>query len=362
MSKILIICPGSKSGTIYGVSEILCNSFNEVNMNCTIKCLKDLSEVKASYFGLLFYFLKLDKNTNILLMHFESILLTPILKLFGFKKIYPVFHTDLVGYYDGVNKVRRAVIRFLLLITRNLTNIFVSIESMDKSKKFFKIKKCEYVYNIVENNKTSIRIKKRNKCHKVIIGVVSRLHPKKNISRAVRIFSEIGKIENVELHIYGEGEERSSLENLIKLLNSSDIIKLKGFFSDIDNIYSNIDGLISFSELEGFGVAIVESIVRGVPVLHTNCGSGPSEIICGEFVQLESVDCIRTDIGYLVKNYPNQAKNSKDMTHFDKKYISIVNNFIKEIRYSGFSMEYDYTKFSKVAIIAKWEKIFLEVR
>ena len=71
--------------------------------------------------------------------------------------------------------------------------------------------------------------------------------------------------------------------NEIKKLNLSEFIDLKGYLSQhqiVKELHNN-DILISASDVETFGVVLIEAQACGLPVIATNCG-GPSDIISDE--------------------------------------------------------------------------------
>jgi len=115
--------------------------------------------------------------------------------------------------------------------------------------------------------------------YKVIIGM-GRLTNQKDFSTLIRSFKKVkDKKKYVKLIILGEGEERDKLEGLIKKLGLKNDVHLVGF---VDNPYSYIkksDVFVMSSLYEGLPVSLLEALACGVPVISTNCPSGPSEIL-----------------------------------------------------------------------------------
>ena len=64
--------------------------------------------------------------------------------------------------------------------------------------------------------------------------------------------------------------------------------------------------LILSSQYEGFGNVIIEAMTLGVPVISTDCPSGPREIIgkneYGELVEVGNFEQLAEKIYYLLKN------------------------------------------------------------
>ena len=83
------------------------------------------------------------------------------------------------------------------------------------------------------------------------------------------------------LVILGEGGDRPRLEKLISELRLEDRVHLPGF---VDNPFSWMRAAQLFalsSVIEGSGNVLVEAMALGIPVVTTDCPSGPAEIVDG---------------------------------------------------------------------------------
>ncbi len=112
----------------------------------------------------------------------------------------------------------------------------------------------------------------------VILGV-GRLNQQKDFLTLIRAFAKVRQQLPARLIILGEGEERSSLELLVKELNLNNDVALPGF---VDNPYiymAKAAVLVLSSGWEGFGNVLVEAMAVGTPVVATDCPSGPAEIL-----------------------------------------------------------------------------------
>lgn len=83
------------------------------------------------------------------------------------------------------------------------------------------------------------------------------------------------------LIILGEGSQRQYLLDLASQLNISKKVFLPGFISNPFPLLKAAKIFVSASRVEGFGQAILEALALGVPVVATNCNTGPSEILDG---------------------------------------------------------------------------------
>lgn len=84
---------------------------------------------------------------------------------------------------------------------------------------------------------------------------------------------------NVTLHIYGEGPDRQSLENLIDDLQLQKNIKLMGYCEDILPKIASAKFLVCSSNIDAFPNVILEALSIGVPVIATDASSGIRDLV-----------------------------------------------------------------------------------
>lgn len=87
-------------------------------------------------------------------------------------------------------------------------------------------------------------------------------------------------VADASLEIFGEGSERNNLELLIKSLNIEDSVKLHGLCPRkiLAATLKRSDAFVLASRSETFGVAYIEALSCGVPVIATKCG-GPEAFV-----------------------------------------------------------------------------------
>jgi len=88
----------------------------------------------------------------------------------------------------------------------------------------------------------------------------------------------IKKYKNIKLLIVGDGKLRSELERQVKDLRLENSVKFLGFRRDIDLVLGAIDIFVLASVFEPFGIALVEAMSMGKPVIGSASG-GIVEII-----------------------------------------------------------------------------------
>ena len=113
-----------------------------------------------------------------------------------------------------------------------------------------------------------------------VLITVGRLHKQKDHKTLISAFSKVLKMtHNVRLVIIGEGSERARLEKIIQELNLNDRIVLLGYQENPYKFMAKADIFILSSRYEGFPNVILEAMACGLPVISTDCPSGPGEII-----------------------------------------------------------------------------------
>ncbi|ANY78291.1 hypothetical protein BB934_08625 [Microvirga ossetica] len=130
------------------------------------------------------------------------------------------------------------------------------------------------------------------------IVAVGRLVPNKNFSMLLRAYAaaNVGSA----LVILGEGAERSRLEALASELGVSDKVHLPGFAANPHAILARAQFYVSPSNAEGFPNAMIEAMSLGLPVVSTDCESGPSEILQGGAGAPKVTELTKARFGILV--------------------------------------------------------------
>jgi N-acetyl-alpha-D-glucosaminyl L-malate synthase BshA len=99
----------------------------------------------------------------------------------------------------------------------------------------------------------------------------------KRVQDVVKIFAEVNKQIPSKLLFVGDGPERSTAEDLGRDLGISEEIRFVGKQEQMEDILAIADLFLLTSEYESFGLAALEAMAAGVPVISTNAG-GLAEI------------------------------------------------------------------------------------
>lgn len=108
-----------------------------------------------------------------------------------------------------------------------------------------------------------------------VVITVARLEAVKGIEYLIKAISNLkSQISNLQLFIAGDGSERKNLEKLTQDLDLEEKVKFLGQIppEGIPEYLSRADCFVLPSVKEGFGIAILESLAAGVPVVASRVG------------------------------------------------------------------------------------------
>ena len=141
--------------------------------------------------------------------------------------------------------------------------------------------KIKTIYNGIDLEKFCI--KSENNCHFTIIQI-GRIEPRKGYEVSLRAFQILKKtVPQAKLWIVGKGSDKFTLY-LEKLINDLTIrdVEFLGIRDDVPDLLRKADILWMPSDYEGFGIACIEAMASGLPVIATDVSSLNEVVINGE--------------------------------------------------------------------------------
>ncbi|MDG4715552.1 MULTISPECIES: N-acetyl-alpha-D-glucosaminyl L-malate synthase BshA [Winogradskyella] len=125
-----------------------------------------------------------------------------------------------------------------------------------------------------------------------IITHISNMREVKQIPDVVKIFYNIQKALPAKLMLVGEGPEKKKAEILVEELGIGDKVVFFGNSNQIDRILCFSDLFLLPSQTESFGLAALEAMASGVPVISTNTGGLPEVNTDGYSGYLSDVNAV----------------------------------------------------------------------
>ena len=142
-----------------------------------------------------------------------------------------------------------------------------------------------------------------------------RLTQQKNYPFLIESFAQLQGYSKAKLLILGEGEELRSVEKLACILGVHDKVSFLGFQKNPFKFMAQGTIFVLSSSWEGFANVIIEAMACGVPVISTDCLSGPVELITdginGILVPVENRDALLKAILRLLRDEPLRKQLTK---------------------------------------------------
>lgn len=257
-------------GNIKGRKEIKINNASAEVISLRIIDIPFLRALSYIISGFLYFLLhvKNDKDKK-LIIHAHYALpqgfLGMLLKLFFGYKFFITFHGSDVLVL-GKKPFLKSIIKLIadksdrvIVVSNYLKENLVEI-GVNESK-------IEVVYNGIEKPGKDFRLRGDEK-RVIFIGSLVKQKKVETLIRAFKILESRaeGSISDIELIIAGDGKERKKLEKLAEKLGIRNI-KFLGYVENIDALFTKNSCAVLPSLQEGFGIVMLEAMIRGVPVI-----------------------------------------------------------------------------------------------
>lgn len=219
----------------------------------------------------------------------------------------------------------------------NKSDIVTSVSNSLKEDtyKLFSIEKeIKVIPNFIElekHNVAAMTACKRSvmaKPEERIITHISNFRKVKRINDVIKIFDKIQQKIPAKLMMVGDGPEKERAEYLCETLGLQDKVIFFGNSNEIDQILCYSDLFLLPSETESFGLAALEAMAWGVPVISTNTGGLPEVNFNGFSGYLSNVG----NIEEMAENSLKILHNNQTLAAFKKNALQTAQKFdIKEI-------------------------------
>lgn len=162
----------------------------------------------------------------------------------------------------------------------------------------------------------------------------------KRVTDAIRVFEKVQKKIPSKLILVGDGPDRSECERLCRQLDLCDHIKFLGKQEGLIKILASSDVFLIPSQSESFGLAALEAMACGLPVVSSSVGGLPELVKHNETGFIAEIGDIDRMAKYVIallsneKKYLLFSKNARQraIDKFDKsKIIPIYEEFYKSV-------------------------------
>ena len=254
------------------------------------------------------------KNTIVFSLQGSSLAIV-ISKFFGFKIIVRNAEDVLGSTIYSENKIQSLIVLMFKLFSYNFADkIITNSKGSGNSIRKILLKKKK-IYPIYNPYLKKIYKNTINKRYNFIIST-GRLVKQKDFHNLIIAFNIIkNKIPNYKLIIIGDGQLKKQLQNLVDNLGLNKRIIFTGWKVKLKKYYINSKLFILNSLYEGLGNVLIDAANYNLPIITTNCNSGPKEIIDygkgGFLVPIKSPRLLSEKILFCLNNYKISIKKSK---------------------------------------------------
>lgn len=148
-----------------------------------------------------------------------------------------------------------------------------------------------------------------------ILCHISNFRKVKRVGDVIKVFAKVNEKVPSKLLLVGDGPERYSLEQLCRELNLCDRVIFVGKVRDTRHVLEIADIFLLPSETESFGLAALEAMAVGVPVISSNTGGIPEVNVHGESGFLSNVG----DVEDMATNALKILSTEKSLSEFKER-------------------------------------------
>ena len=208
-------------------------------------------------------------------------------------------------------------------------------------------KDIRVIYNFIDTEKYVPRTAEDLKCNfcsreEKVLMHISNFRPVKRVMDVVDIFYEVQKEVNCRLVLIGDGEDRAAAIRSAWNRGLSDRVIFLGKQDNVEDLIPMADVFLFPSANESFGLAALEALSCGVPVVGTRSGGLPEVVEDGRCGYLHPVGAVKEMAASVIELLNNRERmeefrsnarnravenfNQKTIiTHYERYYEEVVN-------------------------------------
>jgi glycosyltransferase involved in cell wall biosynthesis len=174
--------------------------------------------------------------------------------------------------------------------------------------------------------------KEQSSSKRLRVGMIGHLAPIKGQEDFIRAAATVCRHrDDIDFIIAGEdksnnGEHRLGLEKLIGDLDLNQRVRLIGWVNDVAKLLPTFDVFVSPSRSEPFGLAIIEAMAAGVPVIAT-MSEGAREIIeadkTGRLIPVGDAEVLANAIGELLADQKESERLAANARRVVRERFSV---------------------------------------
>lgn len=140
---------------------------------------------------------------------------------------------------------------------------------------------------------------------------LSNFRPVKRVQDCIRILAEVLKAVPAHLLMVGDGPERGPAEQLARALGVERHVSFLGKQNHVERLIPLADVMLLPSQLESFGLAVLEGMACGVPAVATNVGGLTELVSHGVDGYLEPVGDIAAQSARVIELLTNEELHER---------------------------------------------------